>query len=89
LGFICFPVDIIHLQVQKLASADLHNNQFIKYWGEIDPEFFPELFDADARVRHPTGAHRVLMRCFSSVLSARRRASVHTVTQAFDLKLAL
>jgi hypothetical protein len=50
LGFICFPVDLIHLQVQKPASADLHNSQFIKDWGEIDPEFFPELFDAGARV---------------------------------------
>jgi hypothetical protein len=53
LGFICFPVDLIHLQAQKPASADLHNSQFIKDWGEIDPEFFPELFDAGARVRHP------------------------------------
>jgi hypothetical protein len=50
LGFICFPVDLIHLQAQKPASADLHNSQFIKDWGEIDPEFFPELFDAGARV---------------------------------------
>jgi hypothetical protein len=41
LGFICFLVDLIHLQVQKLASADLHNSKFIKDWGEIDPEFFP------------------------------------------------
>jgi hypothetical protein len=89
LGFIFFPVDLIHLQVQKPASADLHNSQFIKDWGEIDPEFFPELFDADVRVRHPTGTRRALTRCFSSILSARRRASVHTVTRAFDLKLAL
>jgi hypothetical protein len=42
LGFICFPVDLIHLQVQKPASTDLHNNKFIKDWGEIDPEFFPD-----------------------------------------------
>jgi hypothetical protein len=41
LGFICFPVDLIHLQVQKPASADLHYSKFIKYWGEINPEFFP------------------------------------------------
>jgi hypothetical protein len=75
LGFIYFPVDLIHLQVQKPASADLHNSKFIKDWGEINPEFFPELFDAGARVRYPTGAHKC--------------ASVHTVTRAFDLKLAL
>jgi hypothetical protein len=81
LGFICFPVDLIHLQVQKPASADLHNSQFIKDWGEIDPEFFPELFDAGARVRNPTGAHRALKRCFSSVLSARKRRSAHLSTQ--------
>jgi hypothetical protein len=81
LGFICFPVDLIHLQVQKLASTDLHNSQFIKDWGEIDPEFFPELFDAGARVRHPTGTHRVLTRCFSSVLSAHRRGSAYLSTQ--------
>jgi hypothetical protein len=42
LGFICFPIDLIHLQVQKPASADLHNIKFIKDWGEIDPEFFPD-----------------------------------------------
>jgi hypothetical protein len=50
LGFIFFPVDLIHLQVQKLASTDLHNSQFIKNWGEIDPEFFPEIFDTGMRV---------------------------------------
>jgi hypothetical protein len=81
LGFICFPVDLIHLQVQKPASADLHNSKFIKDWGEIDPEFFPELFDAGARVRHPTGTHRAHKRCFSSVLSARRHWSAHLSTQ--------
>jgi hypothetical protein len=81
LGFIFFPVDLIHLQVQKLASVDLHNSQFIKDWGEIDPEFFLELFDAGARVRHPTGVHQALMRCFSYVLSARRRRSAHMSTQ--------
>jgi hypothetical protein len=42
LGFICFPVDLTHLQVQKPASADLHNIKFIKDWGEINPEFFPD-----------------------------------------------
>jgi hypothetical protein len=81
LGFICFPVDLIHLQVQKPASADLHNSKFIKDWGEIDPEFFPELFDAGARVRYPTGAHRAHKRCFSSVLSARMRWSAHLSIQ--------
>jgi hypothetical protein len=81
LGFICFPVDLIHLQVQKPASADLHNSQFIKDWGEIDLKFFPELFDAGARVRHPTGVHRALKRCFSSVFSARMRRSEHLSTQ--------
>jgi hypothetical protein len=42
LGFIFFSVDLIHLQVQKPASADLHNIKFIKDWGEVDPEFFPD-----------------------------------------------
>jgi hypothetical protein len=42
LGFICFPVDLTHLQVQKPASADLHNIKFIKDWGEINPEIFPD-----------------------------------------------
>jgi hypothetical protein len=81
LGFICFPVDLIHLQVQKPASTDLHNNKFIRDWGEIDPEFFPELFDAGARVRYPTGAHRAHKRCFASVLAARRRVSAHLSIQ--------
>jgi hypothetical protein len=92
LGFICFPVDLIHLQVQKPASADLHNSQFIRDWGEIDPEFFPELFDAGARVYLPTGAHRAHKRFFSFCFvraQARECASVHTVTRAFDPKLAL
>jgi hypothetical protein len=48
LGFIFFPVDLTHLQVQKPASADLHNIKFIKDWGEIDPEFFS---DSSAQVR--------------------------------------
>jgi hypothetical protein len=81
LGFICFPVDLIHLQVQKPASADLHNSQFIRDWGEIDPEFFPELFVTGARVCLPTGAHRAHKRFFSSVLSARRRGNAPLSTQ--------
>jgi hypothetical protein len=91
LGFICFPVDLIHLQVHKPASADLHTSQFIRDWGEIDPEFFPGLFDAGARVCPSTGAHRALKRFFSSILSAHRRqcASVNTGGRAFEPKFAL
>jgi hypothetical protein len=82
LGFICFPVDLIHLQVQKPASADLHNSKFIKDWGEINPEFFP---DSLTQARgYDTPQARI---CPHS--DTRICASVHTVTRAFDLKLAL
>jgi hypothetical protein len=81
LGFICFPVDLIHLQVHKPASTNLHISQFIRDWGEIDPDFLPELFDAGARLLPPTGVHRALKHFFSSILPAHRRGNAPFSTQ--------
>jgi hypothetical protein len=67
LGFICFPVDLIHLQVLKPASADLHNIKFIKDWGEINPEFFP---DSLTQARGPDSPQARI----SAHLSTQRRA---------------
>jgi hypothetical protein len=64
LGFIFFPFDFTDLQVHKPASADLINSQFIRNWGEIDPDFLPGLFNAGARVSLSTGAHRALKALF-------------------------
>jgi hypothetical protein len=50
LGFICFPVDLINLQVQKPAFADLLDSQFTKDWREIHPDFSSQTFDTWARV---------------------------------------
>jgi hypothetical protein len=89
LGFICFPVDLIHLQVHKPASADLPFSQFTKDWGEIDSEFFFSDFLTQAHGFCHTQARIVRLSAFSLRFCLRigaECASVHTVGRAFDSK---
>jgi hypothetical protein len=66
LGLFFFPFDFINLQVHKPASADLLTSQFTRELREIHPDFSSRPFVIGARVFHPTDAHRVRMRLFSS-----------------------
>jgi hypothetical protein len=75
LGFICFPFYFTDLQVQKPASADLINSQFIINWEKSIRNFFPDFLTQARGYCHPQ-ARIVRLSAFSLLFCPRAGAGM-------------